>query len=362
MKLWVLAGTVLVVCLMVRGMCLGDEAAATQPSAAAKTGKFDVTFTERSPQSRRPELARRLNLDEAGMGDDYDLTQRPFKAFVPTNYDPKVACGVIVYLGYKDTTETPSAWEPAMEKSHLIFVSPVSHSGEGHGAEVPRWQSAGMALDAVYNLKKQYNIDPRRIYLMAWNVGATQVALAISDVFTGYILAFDQSWGQAIPAGGGAYYSSSFKAPEGILYWGAKTHPFFLIDDQSAELAKQISLKAGAMKRDDFEHVMQVGLSAGDDLHYPNMKAQWFEEKALPFLDQFATEPATRPSMAETGATTQAASKAGSWLSVAKILIANGQPDLAKSKLRSIITAYPEAPEAKEAKQLLQQLDASTTK
>jgi hypothetical protein len=43
-------------------------------------------------------------------------------------------------------------------------------------------------------------------------------------------------------------------------------------------------------------------------------------------------------------------------LSVAKILIANGHTDLAKSKLRAIIATYPNDPEATEAKGLLANL------
>jgi hypothetical protein len=216
-----------------------------------------------------------------------------------------------------------------------------------------------LALDAVYNLKKQYNIDDRRVYQMGWNVGAMELALATSDVFTGYIDAFDQSWGETIRAGNGLNYPSSFRNPPGSLYSDAKSHPFVLIASDNPEFVKQITLKTAAMKGDEFEHIMQISLSPTDDLHYPNMKAEWFDEKVLPFLDQFATEnpkPGTRPSVAGgDGAATQP-SKAATWLSVAKILITNGHTDLAKSKLRAIIATYPNDPEATEAKGLLANL------
>jgi hypothetical protein len=131
-------------------------------------------------------------------------------------------------------------------------------------------------------------------------------------------------------------------------------------------------LKAGAMKQDGFEHVTQVGLSTGGDLHFPNMKAEWFEQQALPFLDQFSSElkkPTTEPSVAsgEGAATTQATqpseseagpSKAQSLLSVAQILIANNETELAKKKLQAIISAYPTDPAAAKAKELLGRLNA----
>ena len=43
-----------------------------------------------------------------------------------------------------------------------------------------------------------------------------------------------------------------------------------------------------AMRQFGFEHVMEIGLSSGDDLHYPNLKAEWFSQQALPFLDNFS--------------------------------------------------------------------------
>src|SRR4051794_1929866 len=48
---------------------------APPPTAAevAKTGELDLTFTRRSPLSTRKEIARRLTLPEAELGDDYDL-------------------------------------------------------------------------------------------------------------------------------------------------------------------------------------------------------------------------------------------------------------------------------------------------
>ena len=179
------------------------------------------------------------------------------------------------------------------------------------------------------------------------------MAIATSDVFTGFIVAFDQGWWQAIRASNGGFYPSNFPEPVGSLYEQAKEHPFFLIDDQSEELAKEISLKAGAMRRADFDHVTQVGLSAGDDLHFPNLKTEWFSQQALPFLDKFsvaAPKPATRP---QTAAGLPPTSEAQSLLSQAQLLIANNQPDLARAKLQSIIDQFPNDPAAAKARELL---------
>lgn len=133
-----------------------------------KTGELDLTFTQRSPLSSPAAMAERLDLKLSDLGADYDLSQRPFKAYVPSNYDPKVPVGIFVYLGYKDSSDTPPLWDPVLEKHHLIFITPVCHSGTHYANAVPVWQSVGLAFDAVENLKRQYSIDTKRIYLMGW--------------------------------------------------------------------------------------------------------------------------------------------------------------------------------------------------
>src|SRR5579872_3339224 len=74
-----------------------DAPPATQPAASVQTGEVNLTFTERSPLSKTEELARRLYLKPADVKEDYDLSKLPFKAYIPTNYDPAVPQGLFVY-------------------------------------------------------------------------------------------------------------------------------------------------------------------------------------------------------------------------------------------------------------------------
>lgn len=342
--------------------CPAEVTPATQPAGSAKTGQFDLTFTQRSPLRPPKELADRLNLKPSEMGDDYDLSKCTFKTYVPANYDPSVPLGIFVYLGYKPSPSIPPLWPPILDKTHLIFITPVWHSGRMYPPAIPLWQSVGVALDAVDNLKKQYAIDGKRIYQMSWNLGATQTALATSDVFTGFVITLDQSWWQPIRAANGGYYPSNFAAPPGRLYSLAKSRPFVLIDDKSSdELANQIALKRAAMQRQSFLYLLQIRLSLNDDLHYPNFSVDWFGQQVLPFLDKYSSSapaPATMPTAAGGGSTTTSPSRAQSLLSVAQLLIANNQLDLARHKLRQIIDTYPDDPAAAKAKQLLDKIGA----
>ncbi len=82
---------------------------------------------------------------------------------------------------------------------------------------------------------------------------------------------------------------------------GSRKHPLILInDDALADNDSLEALKTTAMKSDGFSHVMHMKLSFANDLHFPNLKVEWFEQQALPFLEKFQTKPSpprptTRP-------------------------------------------------------------------
>jgi hypothetical protein len=351
--------------LLVAIVCRADDVPATQPSGAPKTGEFDLTFTQRSPLSARSELAQRLNLKESAMGDDYDLSKCPFKTYVPANYDPSVPVGIFVYLGYKDSVSTPPQWHPVLDASHLIFITPTWHSSNQYAPAIPLWQSAGLALDAVDNLEKLYKIDTKRIYGMAWNEGATPIAFATSDVFTGFVMSMDPGWYRRVWVGNMYYEITISPPPEGKFISLAQPHPFVLISEKGTDARSDpVARKASEMKREDFDHILQIGLSLSDDLHYPNFSAEWFGQQVLPFLDKSSSgnstpiAATTTPSGGESAAPAEGPSHVQSLLAVAKLLIANNQFDLARPKLEQIVKNYPNDPAAAEAKKLLDQIGA----
>jgi len=141
----------------------------------------------------------------------------------------------------------------------------------------------------------------------------------------------------------------------------AETRSFFMIDDGNPQNVEVTKLIIGAMHRDDFNQIMRTSLSLSDDLHYPNMKADWFEQQALPFLDAASVKAEIAKSVPGS-ATTMPASAAPAvsepqhLLTMAQLYISNGQTDLAQKKLQQIIDTYPGDPAAAKAKELLGQL------
>jgi hypothetical protein len=366
--------------------CRADSA--TQPTGPIKTGEFQCTFTDRSPLSAPGKIAARLKLDEKDLGDDYDLSQRPFWVYVPSNYDAATAYGIVVYLGYKDSVSTPALWQPVADKTHLILITPVCHSGPNYPPPVPAWQTTGLALDAVYNLKRQYNIDNSRIYQMSWNTGAMQAAIATSDVFTGFMIALDPKWFRRLQASNGGFYKPYSPAPSDEQLEQAHHRAFFLIDIEPPGGDALYALRTTAMKRGGFTYIQQnTQLSLSDDLHYPMFKSEWFEQDALPFLDAASAAeaklpqqipvtapapisvaaPAPMPAPTATQATASAKppvaataptapSQAQHLLTLSQMYIDNSQPDLARRNLHRILDEYPKDPAAEKARKMLEQI------
>ncbi|MGA2231871.1 MAG: hypothetical protein ABSH22_13315 [Tepidisphaeraceae bacterium] len=363
--------TVTLLCAIMMASAAAGRAAETPGAAAAgevKTGEIDLTFTQRSPLSTRKELARRLSLKETDLGDDYDLSQRPFKAYVPGNYDAATPQGIVVYLGYKDTVSSPPDWRPFLDDSHLIFISPVCHTGDHYMPQVPLWQTVGLALDAVYNLKQQYSINAKRIYIMTWDM---QAALSTADIGDGLIVTYDDNYFVRMALPDGRYFKPEFPPPPDDLLQAAKRHGVFIISPPPGDGPQAAPLRLAIMKQQGFAHVTLVNLSVTDDLHFPNFKLDWFQKQAIPFLDSASAgqlDAATTaspvaakaaPVPTPTASVKPAApepSPAAHLLALAKLYLNNNQPDAARTKLQQIIDEYPTDPAATTAKQMIESM------
>jgi hypothetical protein len=140
---------------------------------------------------------------------------------------------VIVYLGYKDTVSSPPDWHPFLDQSHMIFISPVCHTGDHYTPQVPLWQTIGLAMDALYNLKQQYSIDNKRIYVMTWDM---QAALATADFCEGLIVTYDDNYFVRMNLPDGRYINPSFAPPPDDLLRAAKRHGVFVIAPRPATI------------------------------------------------------------------------------------------------------------------------------
>ena len=132
-------------------------------------------------------------------------------------------------------------------------------------------------------------------------------------------------------------------------------------------LAPVIRLMSKQTITAQYAYLLTLKLSLTDDLHYPNFKAEWFEQTALPFLDGASATPAkTTATKGKDGVPAaptadsppaavpiSASADAQHLLSLAQLYIKNGQTKLARAKLQLIMQYYPTDSAAVTAKQLL---------
>jgi hypothetical protein len=204
-----------------------------------------------------------------------------------------------------------------------------------------------------------------------------RLSLAAADVFTGMLVMGEIDYCQRIVLADRRFYPPGFPAPPDALFHQAKHRAIVYAQEEfgAAEDSRQIVL--AAMKRDHFEHLLPVTVSWGNDLHYPAMKVQWFEQTALPFLDSVTSVPAksTEPRPANPADSTATSAKPGAatppvatpaapasnpdaqhMLHLATLYVKNHQTKLAREKLEAIIRLYPNDPACGPAKELLAQI------
>jgi len=308
----------------------------TQPTAP-QTGEFETTFTDRSPLSARPKLMDRLA--EKDIGPEYVLTEQPFMVYVPENYSPDKPVGIVVYMNSDGATAAPATIESLLQRRHLIFI--IAKKGS-----LSLGEETGLSIDAVYNLKKRYRIDDRRVFLMGqgW---IEYAALATPDVFAGDVWIWNTGYWKTFPINRAQLYSGIGHPPSPEMLTRAKLRPHvfgFETDNYNDGVR---SLVPGQMTRDGFEHMFKAVI-AGDDVAYPALKSDWFG-KMLDMLESVSMQkPSTRPA--------DAGPSAASLLELASAYLSAGKSDLARQKLKLLIRKYPNDPAAYRAKILLSQI------
>jgi dienelactone hydrolase len=161
---------------------------AVAPTASAgdapRTGIYQVSFTERSPESAYERMAARYGSWKPTPDPEevYRIEDEPFDVNVPADYDGTVAYGLIVHTD-AGSTGNPYVYKDLMGPHKLIWIGAAKVPNERRVA--CRW---GLALDAVWNMTRRYRIDPKRIYATGMSGGgrcASMIAPTYADVFTG---------------------------------------------------------------------------------------------------------------------------------------------------------------------------------
>ncbi|MGD0388749.1 MAG: hypothetical protein ABSC42_07330 [Tepidisphaeraceae bacterium] len=327
-------------CAIVFLPAVGDGKAATKrpTTLPAKTGAFEITFTQRSPGSEYSKLLERTGASKDELGPDYKLADEPFVAYVPPDYDGSKPFGVVVQSFQDGSPDIFEAWRPVLDEHHLMmFATKKDH--------LPFGANTGVCLDAVYNLRQSYNIDPTRVYLFGLSKYIEPVGLSTGDVFTGGIYAW---WCDYYAQVGTMAPLVNYK-PSGPLLRLAKTHVQVLAFHDDADQDDFRKAMAGAMRSDGFDHVALAPVG-----HDELLSAQWFD-KMLKLVESVKAPP---PTMAAAATSQPAPDAPLQLLHLAQAYLNSGFPDRARDKLNLLIQKYPNDPAAAKARELLGQLNS----
>ncbi|MBA3685384.1 MAG: hypothetical protein H0W72_09100 [Planctomycetes bacterium] len=152
----------------------------------ARTGHFTTTFSQRSPWSAWPELARRYawgSPDKPAPADTvYEIAKEPFDVYVPSSYDGTVPYGLVLYINSGKGGNTHQ-YASVMDRHKLIWIGAANVEND---REVPI--RIALTLDGLHNIASTYAIDPDRVYVSGTSGGgrtASQMGITFADVIGG---------------------------------------------------------------------------------------------------------------------------------------------------------------------------------
>jgi pimeloyl-ACP methyl ester carboxylesterase len=371
-----MSGLILALVLWTAGPLFGQ---ASQP--ATRKGVYDTTFDARSPLSAFDIQHDRYGLDRSA-NDDYDLAKEKFFVNVPDDYDPAAAppWGLLVWAnagpGNSQTGGVPKDLSDALARNKLICVAAYNV-----GNDRPVGARIGLALDAAFNMRQRYALDPHRIYIAGVSGGGKvsgMAAMAYPDVFDGAICCAGVNWylNIPVPEKTHTFWAAIFRKPPMLTFADARDHVGFVLiaGDQDPNHDPAKAAYEQGFVPDGFKHAV---FYEPPGLGHRAPPVEWFE-KGLAYLDAIPKDrakkpPATRPirstattansPMVPSAAERSAAadpSEPARLLSLARTYRSNNMTDKARQKLEQLIRDYPASEEAKLARTMLKELNGSS--
>jgi hypothetical protein len=249
-----------------------------------ETGQYDITFEESSPDAAPAEVVRRLYVDEEPPA--YDIATEKFRVWVPKAYAHDREWGLFVWVDAGDRPRIPADWETVLSEHKLLAIAAYRSGNPRHTAS--RMQ---LAVDAAFNMRRRFNITPRRVYISGVSGGgrvASMVGVAYADVFAGTFPIVGANFYKTIPGPGGRRYPPSF-APVGTILADAKKRNRFVLltgsKDFNRESTKNVYRRG--FKAEGFRHVLYLEVP---DMGHALPSGEWFA-KGLDFLDQDDSPP-----------------------------------------------------------------------
>ena len=262
---------------------LAGPAAAEEPEV--RTGRFEAVFRERCRASNLMNIYRRMQCRPAmdpSLGNNYRISNESYSMYVPPGYSKDAGYGLLVWISAGERGDMPQGWEALLDKHKLIWVG-AHRSGNQHNVPARRM---ALALDAVYNMRKQYKIDRNRIYVSGISGGgraASILAMHYSDIFKGgiFVVGVD-CWREiAVPGQPGRVWKPMPMPRPRYLGLARRRGRYVLLtgdNDSNRQQTKDLYAKG---YKQDLLHVLYLQVPG---MGHEMPPVEWYE-KAIVFLD-----------------------------------------------------------------------------
>jgi dienelactone hydrolase len=243
---------------------------------AGRKGSYATAFDQHHPLASIETYVERFGQTPARVEEVdpargvYDLTGEAFRVFVPESYEPNGEWGLLVWVSASDSGRAPAPAEAALRDNQLVWVG-ADLSGN------PRlpWNRVGLALDAVHNALRYYEIDPQRVYVAGYSGGgriATALTLLYPEVFRGGLFVYGTDFYRRIPVPDrpGTDWLPWFPPPsaETLSRLREASSLVFLTGENDFNRV-QIGLVAEHYREEGFEHVTYIEIPGAGHHDWP---------------------------------------------------------------------------------------------
>jgi len=328
--------------------------AASRPAGSGRTGFYKTRFTRRSPHSNLDHMLGRLGWRKQKKRKDYDLKSFSFEVYVPPGYDGSKPYGLMVYI-----SPAPYVYFMQMSRCRSVYNkhSLIHVAAYNSGNKQDVWVRLGLAMDAVHNIKRAYNIDSNRVYATGVSGGgrcASMLGLGFADVFDGAMLIVGCYFFKIImslenPKKG---WSAKFTRPPGVVYRKAKlTNRYALITGQhDYNRTETESTYVNGYKKLNFKHATYIEVP-GMGHSCPPAR---IVERGVTALD--------KPLKSGGGSMVPPAVAASAAMRAAQRMLKAEKHEDAYAELADLAEKYPTTASAAKAKRMIAELDRTHPK
>ncbi len=194
--------------------------------SALAQGKREIIQLGKISDYSNP-LEVKLRLSAAEKPPAFDLRKEKYTLLVPAGIGPKTKCGLFIWINAGNAPTIPRAWDAVLAKHKLIFIG-------AHNSGNPRnvFDRFRLAIEAAVQMKKRYNVDPKRVYISGFSGGgrcASMLGVTYPDVFSGAMPFLGVNFYKTLTAANKKQFRLSFIPHRELLAIAKKDSRFVLV-------------------------------------------------------------------------------------------------------------------------------------